>query len=118
MQILSLSPRVLAEGRRFFKSHPVITLKVIRAADFDSPTVFLHSFACTKCNWTWLVDKLYVEVMAKGLGAIGEELPLGHLPTDYLASIEYTHAWDQQSRSIYCGGRLIPQVESSTAKAV
>lgn len=104
MQIKGFSPRVLEAGRKFLSEHPVIEIKVRRAADFGSPPVYLAGGICEECGWTWTPDRIYVDAMAASLSVMGEELPKGMLPRDYLESIEWTHAWDQASRSWYCGG--------------
>lgn len=106
MQIISFSPRVFETVQRFFREHPVIEIKVRRAADFASAPVFLSGGICERCGWTWSPDRVYVDSMAESLKGLGEELPRGTLPGDYLDAIAWRHAWDQESRSKYCGGRI------------
>lgn len=106
MQIIGFSPRVYEEVQRFFREHPVIEIKVKRAADFGSQPVRLTGGVCQVCGWEWEPDKVYVDKMSESLNALGEELPRGKLPEDYLEAIEWTHAWDQDSRSKYCGGHI------------
>jgi len=105
MQILGFSPRVLEAGREFLAEHPVIEIKVQRAADFGSQPVYLAGGLCEECGWTWSPDKVYLDALSQGFWG-GEELMKGYLPRDYLESIEWTHAWDQASRSHYCGGHI------------
>lgn len=107
MQIQGFAPRVYKTVQAFFKERPVIEIKVRRAADFGSPPVYLASGVCERCGWTWTPDRVYVDTMAESFRALGEEMPRGHLPSDYLDAIEWRHAWDQQSRSEYCGGRIV-----------
>lgn len=106
MQVLRFSPRVYETVRTFMREHPVIEIKVLRAADFASQPVALTGGVCEACGWQWRPDKLYVNAMAESLKALGEELPRGMLPGDYLEAIEWTHGWDQASRAVYCGGRI------------
>lgn len=106
MQIQGFSPRVYETVRTFMREHPVIEIKVRRAADFASQPVALTGGVCDACGWQWRPDKVYVNAMADSLSALGDELPRGMLPGDYIESIEWTHGWDQASRSHYCGGRI------------
>jgi hypothetical protein len=106
MQVLGFSPRVRAEVGRFLAEHPVIEIKVLRAADMGSRPAALDGGTCQECGWEWKAGKLFTETLSIGMEQIGEELPAGTLPADFMDSIAVTHAWDQASRSHYCGGRL------------
>ena len=118
MQILGFSPRVYAEVRKFFAEHPVIQVKVRRAADFASPAVYLGAGVCERCGWEWKPTKMYVNLMAESLSSLGEELPKGYLPGDFIEAVEWTHAWDQASRSHYCGGRIALVIEPAKLAGV
>lgn len=107
MQILGFSPRVYEGVSEFFATHPVTEIKVRRAADMASPCVPIGSGVCQKCGFYWRADKLFVDTLADAIKGLGEEMPRGTLPSDFLEAIEVTHAWDQASRSRYCGGRLV-----------
>lgn len=104
MQILGFSPRVYEEARRFFKEHPVVEIKVLRAADMSSPCVPLGNGVCDKCGDRIILGRVFADALADNLKAMGEEMPRGQLPSDYLQAREVRHCWDQASRSRYCGG--------------
>lgn len=106
MQILGLSPRAIEAGRRFFAEHPTIEITVLREADMRTPLVAFDSGVCAKCGYTWHADRLFQDTLAEGLRETGEEMPRGQLPADFVKAIRITHAWDQASRSVYCGGEL------------
>lgn len=118
MRIIGFSPETFQGVRKFFKEHPVIQIQVIREANLASDCVTLLGGKCAKCGWEWTPDKIFLEALSTNLQSIGEEMPIGSLPVDFFKSIKVIHAWDQKSRSQYCGGRLNLQVESPTAKAV
>lgn len=106
MQILGFSPRVYAEVRRFFAEHPVVEIKVRRDADMGSTPVSVVGGNCQRCGWEYKAGKLFVDTLAKGMNELGEELPRGTLPSDFLQAVELRHAYDQASRSVYCGGLI------------
>lgn len=109
--MLGYSPRVYEGVRSFFNSHPVIEMHVRREADFASQPVAVPDLQCERCGFRARVTDEIREAVTKDLRVRGEEMPRGTLPADFFNAVEFTHAWDQQSRSVYCGGQLMPAVE-------
>src|SRR3990167_7349233 len=106
MPAFTFSPRVYAGVRKFFAEHPTVEITMLREANMASPCVRLGTAVCGKCGTRVELGKLFKDTLRKGLSALGEEIPSGALPADFLQAVRITHAWDQASRSVYCGGEM------------
>jgi len=108
MRVLGFSPRAYDAVQTFFSSHPVIEMRVKRDADFASPPIAIPDQVCAKCGYRVRISDEVRKGVTENLRARGEEMPRGTLPADFFNAVEFTHAWDQQSRATYCGGLLEP----------
>ena len=100
------SPAVYAGVRKFFAEHPTVEITMLREANMAGPCVRLGTAVCGKCGTRVELGKLFKDTLSQGLSALGEEMPSGALPADFLQAVRITHAWDQASRSVYCGGEM------------
>ena len=106
MPTFTLSPAVYAGVRKFFAEHPTVSVTMLREANMASPCVKLGTAVCGKCGARVELGKIFKDTLRQGLSAMGEEMPPGALPADFLQAVRITHAWDQASRSVYCGGEM------------
>ena len=106
IEIKSFSPAVFKGVREFFASHPVVEMEVLRDANMGSKLVRVAGGVCEVCGYEWTAGPLFIQALQGELQNVGEEMPSGTLPSDFIKAIRLTHAWDQASRSVYCGGHL------------
>lgn len=109
-RITGFSPEAVRAVRQYYAVHPLVELRIVRAGDPASLPVKIRGLRCEDCGWHVERGKVFDTFMAtlkQGLDSHGEELPRGHLPSDFLAAFEWTHAWKLPRRDAYCGGRLV-----------
>lgn len=95
--ITGFSPRVFEEVQRFFEAHPVFEMEQLREIAIEGPggeMVRVVKAHCLKCGFD----------LAPGDNPMHEMGPMW--PADTLRAVRFTHAWDQASRSEYCGGQV------------
>lgn len=106
IEIKGFHPRVFAAVQEWFKDHPVVELTILRDADMGSRLVRIDGGVCEDCGWQWTAGPIFVKALQDELNKLGEEMPAGHLPGDFIKSIRLNHAYDQQNRKDYCGGMM------------
>ena len=97
MPSLRLEPHVYEAARQFFEEHPVFEMEQLREINAEgSPLVRVLEGRCMKCGFALRPDG---NPMLQGDNAVWV--------ADTLQAVRMTHAWDQASRSAYCGGRIV-----------
>lgn len=99
MEIRDFSPEVFRQAREFFAAHPVFEMVQLREIAVEGPggeLVQVLKGTCTKCGFELAPAD---NPMLEGQGAMW--------PADTLKATRLTHAWDQATRSTYCGGRVV-----------
>lgn len=97
--ITQFSRRAMEAARRFFEEHPVFEMEQLREVTMEGPggeLVRVLKCRCLACGFELAPDG---NPMFGGKEAIW--------PADALKAIKMTHAWDQASRSKYCGGHVV-----------
>lgn len=96
--ITGFAPRVFEQVREFFAAHPVFEMQQICEIAVEGPggeLVQVVKATCTKCGFELAPAE---NPMLDGQGA--------YWPASTVKSVRFTHAWDQASRSKYCGGQV------------
>ena len=96
MPSLRLEPHVYEAARQFFEEHPVFEMEQLREINAEgSPLVRVLEGRCMKCGFA-------LEPAGNPMFAGGNVWV-----ADTLNAVRLTHAWDQASRSEYCGGQIM-----------
>lgn len=96
--ITGFSPRVFDEVRKFFAAHPVFEMTQTQEIALEGPggeMVRVVKATCKKCGFELAPGD---NPMLEEQGAVW--------PASTVRSVRFTHAWDQTSRSVYCGGQV------------
>jgi len=106
MPELSLSPRAIKEAAEWFKNHPVVTLKQIREIQLEGEGGELEEVeaaVCTKCGFELVPDS---NPMFEGQNR--------YWPKGVKTAVYLTHAFDQATRKVYCGGHMLLRTKKMT----